>query len=169
MEIQKISTLLLECVEADDVIGAKCLLKEVNELDRKLIVAKKDNCNAPLFVAAMRGNVDMVEFLAKECHADKEEFGRYMFIYPGIMETKNLVTPLCCAAFSNKLEVVKLLIDLGADINALSDSESTPVLYACEKMNVDVVKYLIMHGADVKKPTDFGRTLPIDCHFSCYR
>ena len=131
MEIQKISTSLLKCVAADDVIGAKCLLQGVNELDRKLIVAKKDNCNAPLFVAAMLGNVDMVKFLTKECHANKEELGRYKFTYAGIKETKNLVTPLCCAAVSNKLEVVKLLIDLGADVNAVSDIDSTPVLYAC--------------------------------------
>ena len=100
----------------------------------------------------------MVKFLVEECHADKEERGRYHCTAFGITETVHMVTPLWCAAVSNKLEVVKLLISLGADINATSDTGNTPVLYACKLMNVDVVKYLILHGADVRKPDNDGET-----------
>ena len=158
MDIQEISTSLLECVHNDDVIGARSLIFGVNEEDRKSIVANINNLNAPLFVAALRGNVDMVKFLVKECKADKEERGRYYCTAIGISETVHLVTPLWCAAISNKLEVVELLISLGADINAASDTGNTPLLYACKLMNVDVVKYLILHGADVKKADSDGET-----------
>ena len=126
MEIEIISTSLLECVERDDVDGARRLLVGIDEQGRKLIVAKRGNSNAPLFVAAMRGNVNMVEFLVKECLADTEELGRY----EDHLQSCHLVTPLWCAAASNKLEVLNLLIDLGADINAPADDGSTPVLYA---------------------------------------
>ena len=158
MEIQEISTSLLECVHNDDIIGARSLIFGVNEQDRRSIVANINNLNAPLFVAAMRGNVEMVEFLVNECHADEEERGRYHCTAIGIRETVHMVTPLWCAAVSNKLEVVKLLFSLGADINAASDTGNTPVLYACKLMNIDVVKYLILHGADVKKPDNDGET-----------
>ena len=161
MKNQKISTELLEYVETDDVVGARRLLEGANGQDRKSIVGNTDyNGNAPLLVAAMRGNVDMVAFLAKECHADKEVLGRYKNTYAGGKGglVFYLVTPLWCAAASNKLEVVKLLIDLGADINAASGTGGTPVLYACDVMNVDVVNCLIKHGADVKKPDNCGRT-----------
>ena len=154
MEIQEKSTSLLKFVEKDDVDGAKRLLARV--LNRKSVVAKKGNSNAPLFVAAMRGNLDMVEFLVTECHADLEETGRYSFKSKNL-DSYYLVTPLWCAAASDKLDVVDLLIDLGADINAASDTGSTPVLEACY-MNADVVKCLVEHGADVNKPDNDGET-----------
>ena len=167
MEIQEIS--LLECVHNDDLIGARSLIFGVNEQDRRSIVANINNLNAPLFVAAMRGNVEMVKFLVNECHADKEERGRYYCTAIDITGTVHMVTPLWCAAVSNKLEVVKLLFSLGADINAASDTGNTPVLYACKLMHVDVVKYLILHGADVKKPDNDGETcLMIAIHHAIF-
>ena len=95
MEIQIISISLLEYVETDDLDGARRLLVGIDEQDKKLIVAKKENSNAPLFVAAMRGNVDMVEFLAEECHADLDELGIYK---DDRFESCYLVTPLWSAS-----------------------------------------------------------------------
>ena len=155
MEIQEISTSLMECVQTDDIVKARRLLAGVDEKDRKLIVAKRDNNNAPLFVAAMRGNVNMVEFLANECHANLEELGRYE---DQVLECCYLVTPLWCAAASNKLEVLNRLLDLGADINAASDTGETPVLYACWKMNAIIAECLVRHGADVQRADNDGVT-----------
>ena len=160
MEIQEISTSLLKCVRTDDVDGARRLLVGVDEKDRKLIVAKRDNSDPPLFVAAMRGNVDMVTFLAKECSADLEERGT--FFNDDLAE---LVTPLWCAVVSNRFEAVKRLIELGADVDAVSDSENNSVLGTCTmngnflrghfaNMNnivtkdEDIVQLLIDHGSD---------------------
>ena len=157
MEIQKIlnlSTSLLGCAHRNDVDGARRLLDGIDRRDRRSIVAKGDNDNAPLFVAAMRGNVDMVEFLVKECHADMEERGRYEDLE---LKSSYLVTPLWGAAASNYLDVVDLLINLGADINASSENGRTPILEACST-NVDVVEYLLKHGADVNIPGKDGET-----------
>ena len=136
-------------MNTNDVIGALSLLEGVNQLDRKSIVARRNNGITPLFHAAIRGNVDMVECLVKEWQVDVEEFGE---------PRKHMLTPLCGAALSNNLEVVKLLIDLGADVNAASNSGGTPVLYACTKMNVDIVKCLIKHGANIQKSNKCGET-----------
>ena len=155
MEIQEISTLLLMYVNADDVVGARSLLKGVNKRDRKSIVAKRFDCNPPLFVAAMHGNVDMVECLANEWQADMEELGGFMNL---LDNTRHQVTPLCFAGVLNHLEVMNLLINLGADINASSDTGYTPMLYACKMMNVDVVRSLVCNGADVQRPNNYGET-----------
>ena len=151
----KISTLLRECARTNDVVEARRLLGRIKERDRKSIVAKKNNFPTPLFVAAMRGYVDMVKCLVTEWQADVEELGRYKDRSDG---SCHLVTPLWCAAISNEPDVVEVLIDHGADINASSDTGRTPVLGACAKMNIDVVKYLVMYGADIHKQDTNGET-----------
>ena len=103
-----------------------------------------------MFYAAILGNADMVECLVTEWQADVEEIGE--------LKKHDMMTPLCGAALLNKLEVVKLLIDLGADVNAASNTGCTPMLYACIKMNVDVVKCLIKHGANTRKSSNSGET-----------
>ena len=173
MNTQKLSILLLKYVRKDDVVGARRLMVGVDDRDKKSIVAKSEDRNAPLFVAVKRGNVDMVEFLVNECHADMEELGIYEGRVEKLFDEENddlyeedesdeeheshSVTPLWCAAALEKLEVVKLLIKLGGDINAVSDTGDTPVLHACGE-NETVFECLVMHGADVQKRNNDGVT-----------
>ena len=160
-DILKLSTELMNCVRKNDIIGARSLFSDISEEeDRKLIVAKRDNrnhdgdeiCVAPLLEAVARGNVEMVRFLVEECNADLEEQAVYgFFMYEPL-------TPLLYAATWSKLEVVRCLIDLGADINAVSPCGSTPVLFACGTSSPAVAECLIKHGADIKTPNKSGET-----------
>ena len=143
------------CVNADDVIGARSLLKGVTDQDRKSIVAKSSDHEAPLFVAVMRENVDMVECLVKEWQTDMEERGSCMDL---VSNSYHLVTPLWLAAVSNNLEVVECLIKLGANIDAQSYTGYTPLLYAYNRNNLEVVKCLVKHGANIHKPNKYGVT-----------
>lgn len=72
------------------------------------------------------------------------------------------VTPLWCAAVANKLEVVKTLIRHRANVNATSDTESTPVRSACYMTNIEVVKCLVENGANIHKPNVNGGTCLIN-------
>lgn len=48
-----------------------------------------------------------------------------------------------------KLELVKCLVEAGADVNAQSIHGHTPIMYAAFQQKFDVISYLIDHGADI--------------------
>lgn len=97
------------------------------DIRQDIVSRMKDGC-APLFIACKRGHVEIVEYLITVCHADIEQRGMYE-----VPDDRSVhcVTPLWCAAVSGKLRVMKCLISHGADVNAVSDSGSTPVRSAC--------------------------------------
>ncbi|XP_072766909.1 protein fem-1 homolog A-like isoform X2 [Anoplolepis gracilipes] len=126
---------------------------------RKIIVShSKEGC-APLFIACKRGHVEIVEYLIKKCDADIEQRGCYE-----VPDDRSVhyVTPLWCAAVSGNLEVIKCLIAHGADVNAVSDSGSTPVRSACFMTHMDIVSYLVENGADILKANYNGGTCLIN-------
>jgi len=56
-------------------------------------------------------------------------------------------------------EPVRILIDAGADVNALGDHKSVPLFNAVVGRNVEVIKLLLMAGADVKIKNGLGRSV----------
>jgi ankyrin repeat protein len=58
-------------------------------------------------------------------------------------------TPLHWAAFLGDLQMVKLLISKGADLNPVDHSYGTPLHLAAEQARVEVVKFLLNKGARV--------------------
>ena len=103
------------------------LEKFKKKLRQEIVSRTKDGC-APLFIACKRGHVEIVEYLLTVCNADVEQRGMYE-----VPDDRSVhcVTPLWCAAVSGKLPVIKCLISHGAEVNAVSDSGSTPVRSAC--------------------------------------
>jgi ankyrin repeat protein len=57
--------------------------------------------------------------------------------------TENGVTPLHLAAKHGDLPLAKLLVKSGADINAVSNRQFTPLSFAVTGQHLDVVKYLL--------------------------
>ena len=84
------------------------------------------------------------------------------------------VTPLWCAAVSGRVAVVKALIAHGADVNAVSDSGSTPIRSTCyivrpgnplengTSAHFEIVKALVRAGADIGRANHFGGTCLIN-------
>lgn len=70
-------------------------------------------------------------------------------------------TPLGDAAFHGNLEIVKLLIDQGADVNATNRDGNTPLLVAAFMCRTEVVQYLLQNGASLTHKNNRGDT-PID-------
>ncbi|XP_071445174.1 protein fem-1 homolog A [Hetaerina americana] len=118
-------------------------LEKLSREDRKAVVSRtKDGC-APLFLACNRGHAEIVEYLITVCDADVEQRGLYE-----VQDDRSVhcVTPLWCAAVSGRLVVVKSLIGHGAQVDAVSDTGSTPVRSACFMTHLDVVAYLVVEG-----------------------
>ena len=65
------------------------------------------------------------------------------------------------------MDVVKILVERGADMNKADNNGATPLLIASQKGHVDVVKILVERGADINKATNDGYT-PLDVakHFN---
>lgn len=60
--------------------------------------------------------------------------------------------------FSDKTDVIRFLIESGADINSRRDTGETPLHTAVKNKNADVVKILAEKGADVNVADDLDRT-----------
>lgn len=128
-----------------------------NELDsvKYLVREAEANVNMPLTetfgtaleAAAWRGYPDIADYLVKEGGADVN--GQPMLGYGG---------PLAAAAMSS-LEIVKLLVESGADVNQpLLVGESASVLeLACVKGCTTTISYLLSAGADPNMPLTRGR------------
>ncbi|MEA5592963.1 ankyrin repeat domain-containing protein [Rivularia sp. UHCC 0363] len=105
-----------------------------------------------LMLAAMYGHKSVMEALL-DAGADpnlgsEEEF-------------EEGTTALMCIASSffasNRAEVIKLLVNRGADVNARNDNGETAMIVACN--NADSVKALIEAGADVNLQDNEGNTV----------
>jgi len=70
-------------------------------------------------------------------------------------------TPLHWAAGAGKVNTMEVLISLGADVDALSDSNATPLHQAVLRNRPEAVKLLIRSNADLSNPNKSGHT-PLD-------
>ncbi|XP_018573079.1 protein fem-1 homolog C [Anoplophora glabripennis] len=155
--------LIEECKHA--VPGARLPYTLRNKLEKYPVETRRDIVNrikvgcTPLFIACKKGQTEIVDYLISVCRADIEQKGLYE-----VQEDRSthVVTPLWCAAVSGKLSVVEILLKHGADINAVSDTGSTPVRSACFMTHFEIVKYLVEHGADINRPNYNGGTCLIN-------
>jgi len=67
-------------------------------------------------------------------------------------------TPLGDAAFHGNLEIVKLLINQGADVNATNRDGSTPLIVATFMCRTEVVQYLLKNSASLTHKNTRGDT-----------
>jgi ankyrin repeat protein len=67
--------------------------------------------------------------------------------------------PLAIAADNGSVEITKLLLNAGADINGRGGATGdTPLIYAVGKKHVELTKLLLDRGADPNLPNYFGAT-----------
>ena len=94
--------------------------------------------NCPLVVAIRENNIECFEELLK---------------HPNInLNSKNKsfgYTPLMTAVFDNKFDIVRLLIEAGADVNCVSYSGHTPLMEALNKKSSEIASYLIENKANL--------------------
>jgi cytochrome c len=118
-----------DAAKNDDIAGLAVALDsgaDVNEGDR---------LGAPLYIAAIRGNVEATRYLINH-GADVNlptEFG----------------TPLHAAAKVGCLACVKLLVEAGADVNALTAAREPALHFARKFGHSDIADYLFWNGYQV--------------------
>ena len=129
-------------------------------------MSAKTNGATPLVLSCRNGHHEVVEYLVDKCCASVEQPGSVTF--DG--ETIEGAPPLWCAAaagaifflqflslfqinnimmriFSGHLDIVKLLVKSGANVNSTTKTNSTPLRAACFDGHYEIVKYLVEHNA----------------------
>ena len=95
--------------------------------------------------------------LLHACDYDKIDLVNYLLTLPDIdievvSSRKNTALHLC-----HKEGVYKMLVEAGADINALNDNGDTPIMY--DTKNIEKIKYLVSKGADLTIKNNKGKTI----------
>ena len=65
------------------------------------------------------------------------------------------------AADGNKAAAARILLDAGADKEALSSNGTTVLAHACSKGSLDVVKLLVEAAVDVNRPRGYDGNVPL--------
>ena len=107
---------------------------------------------SPIFEAISGGNPDGVKVLIKH--------GVNVNVHPinlSLMGTAK-GTPLHSACDTKQTEIVKLLIEAGADVHVADDRLGTPLLVALKRGAWDIVELLMESGADIEKKDKEGYT-----------
>ena len=72
--------------------------------------------------------------------------------------TPGAMTALLYAARDGRLEIARMLVDAGADVNQAEANKMTPLLIAIANDHLDVAHFLLSKGADVNAADYWGRT-----------
>ena len=76
-----------------------------------------------------------------------------------VCHRNELCKPVFFAARNGSLEIMKLLLDAGADVNGVGGfAKDTPLLVATVQKNLQLANLLIDRGADISQPNRFGCT-----------
>jgi ankyrin repeat protein len=89
--------------------------------------------------------------------------GQLALVKTLVVEKKAVVNktgwaPIHYAATNGHLEVAQFLIANGAQVNALSPSETTPLMMSVISGNAQLIKYLLDNGADLRMRNHEGYT-----------
>jgi len=107
------------------------LLLADKAIDVNLVNKSGEN---PLMIASIEGDLPLVETLVLKNKAQVNKTGW---------------TPLHYACSTGKLSVAEFLVANGAKVNALSPSDTTPLMMAVSSGNELLIKFLLDKGADL--------------------
>ncbi len=68
------------------------------------------------------------------------------------------MSPLLYAARDGRMDIVRMLLDAGANINERDANDITPLIISITNNHPDVARFLIDRGADIKAVDWYGRT-----------
>ena len=101
----------------------------------------------PLKFAASEGQLEMVKLLLS--HGAKADYG---------YSDHNGISALSCAAGPDRVEIARVLVKAGADVNAKEVCRNTPLHAAAESGDLDLARYLVENGADIGAVNKYDET-----------
>ncbi|CAH3163698.1 unnamed protein product [Porites evermanni] len=127
--------------------------------------AQVNACNeahcTPLMIASRKGHANVVKLLI-EREADlalKDRDGQTAIHYAAQKYYRD----------GNSVEILSCLIENGADVNARTNNNRTPLMFASSISEVncpiDLLKFLVKHGAEIDLQDDYGNTA---LHYASY-
>jgi len=119
----------------------KALVKDWAEVDYKDV-----NGLTPLYFAAGHNHLDVSRFLLEQGAE------------PNVAREDSLGPPLVQAAYHGQTEMIKLLLEFKADINAINYSRRTGLHEACWRNEKDAGLLLLERGADPNTVDRMGNT-----------
>jgi len=125
-------------------------LKELITADPSLVNSHAPDGFTPLGLAVFFGHPETVRTLL-DAGADVNLASREAM----------KVTPLASASAARQLEIARLLIEHGADVNARAANDFTPLHESAASGKIDFAQLLLEHGADVNAQASDGKT-PLD-------
>ena len=163
-----------------DAVSLEKHLRNMSGTERSLALAADQSSifKEPPLTAVWSENLDIVNVLLKyKAEVDIEVGGEYHVI-GGQLSTISIddnilddddccgancvsftcCTPLFLAAARGHLDVLRCLIENGADINASTTDNCTPLMIAIENGKINVATFLIERGANVDLKDDRGDT-----------
>jgi len=101
--------------------------------------ARSPQYGSTLTTAVLCGHLDIVELLL--VRAPSTDLQEYLNLgcYMG--------TPLYCSVAGGHMEIMKRLLDKGADINLIGGRLGSPLIAACSQGHVEMVRELLKRGA----------------------
>lgn len=84
--------------------------------------------------------------------------------------SKLLETPLhkLCARIKPHIDVITMILEKGAEVNAINISGKTPVFYCSFNYSVELLNLLIKYGADITIKDKYKNTLLHDDYINCF-
>ncbi|MCB2298558.1 ankyrin repeat domain-containing protein [Clostridium tagluense] len=81
-----------------------------------------------------------------------------------------LETPLhkLCARVKPQIDVITMILEKGAKVNAVNISGKTPVFYCSFNYSVELLNLLVKYGADINVHDKYKNTLLHDDYINCY-
>ena len=182
--IERLAVDVFKCVRKDHLVKAKFILKGLSKDEKRRILSKTFEGNTALFLAAQQGQVHFVNYLVEECSADIEQRGVYevqedrsrhqvtplwcaavankLEVVKALVKHKAYVnatsdtesTPVRSACYMTNIDVVKYLIDNGADIHKPNINGGTCLINSVQ--SVELCRFLITKGANVNAQDNTG-------------
>ncbi len=117
-------------------------LQDVFKNSPSLINFKNKSGFTALTIACYSGNIEVATLLAQ--HVDN------------INVNSDVGTPLMAAVFKNNIDIAKMLLDLGADVNIVDPKGTSALHYGVRFSNIDLIELLVDYGADIKLKDNKG-------------